>query len=86
MYRYSWLITFEIFQIFFFLDRGVGGWGQLYPNFFWIFGFFLYLQGPLGQYMPKIICICILLIYFKVISKKGVTIAPAYPTVGQNAK
>ena len=40
------VITFEIFQIFFFLDRGVGGWGQLYPNFFWIFGFFLYLQGP----------------------------------------
>ena len=29
--------------------------------------------------MPKMICICILLIYFKVISKKGVTIAPAYP-------
>ena len=40
------VMTFEIFQIFF-LDRGVGGWGQLYPNFFWIFGFFLYLQGPL---------------------------------------
>ena len=40
------VITFEIFQIFFW-DRGVGGWGQLYPNFFWIFGFFLYLQGPL---------------------------------------
>ena len=34
----------EIFRFFF--DRGVGGWGQLYPNFFWIFGFFLYLQGP----------------------------------------
>ena len=25
----------------------MGGWGQLYANFFWIFGFFLYLQGPL---------------------------------------
>ena len=37
------------FQIFF--DKGVGGWGQLYPNFFWIFGFFKYLQGPLvGKY------------------------------------
>ena len=47
MYRYSWLISFEIFQILFFLDRGVGGWGQLYPNFFGICGFFLYLQGPL---------------------------------------
>ena len=33
------VITFEIFQIFFFY-RGVGGWGQQYPNFFWIFGFF----------------------------------------------
>ena len=32
--------------------------------------------------MPKMICICILLIYFKVIYKKGVTIAPAYP-IGQ---
>ena len=30
--------------------------------------------------MPKMIYICILLIYFKVISKKGVTIAPTYPT------
>ena len=29
------VITFEIFQIFFY--RGVGGWGQLCPNFFWIF-------------------------------------------------
>ncbi len=46
MYRYSWLITSEILQFFF--DRGVGGWGQLYPNFFGIFGFFLYLQGPLA--------------------------------------
>ncbi len=26
----------------------MGGWGQLYPNFFWIFGFLLYLQGPLA--------------------------------------
>ena len=47
MYRYAWLIIFEIFRIFFFLDRGVGGWGVSYPNFFWIFIFFLYLQGPL---------------------------------------
>ena len=38
--RYSWLITFEIFRNFFW-DRGVGGWGVSYPNFF---GFFLYLQ------------------------------------------
>ena len=31
--------------------------------------------------MPKMICICIFLIYFKVISKKGghYSIAPAYP-------
>ena len=47
MYRYSWLITFGIFQNFFFFDRGVGGWGVSYPNFFWIFIYFLYLQGPL---------------------------------------
>ena len=33
------VITFEIFQIFF-LDRGVGGWGQLYRNFFGIFFIF----------------------------------------------
>ena len=32
--------------------------------------------------MPKMICICILLIYFKVISKKGGHLAPAYPIVG----
>ena len=48
MYRYAWLIIFEIFRNFFFLDRGVGGWGVSYPNFFWIFIFFLYLQGPLN--------------------------------------
>ena len=35
------------FPDFFFLDRGVGGWGVSYPNFFWIFIYFLYLQGPL---------------------------------------
>ena len=52
MYRYSWLITFEIFQNFFFLDRGVGGWGVSYPNFFWIFIFFKYLQGPLVLAAP----------------------------------
>ena len=28
------------------MGRGVGGWGVQYPNFFWIFIFFLYLQGP----------------------------------------
>ena len=48
MFMYSWLITFEIFQIFFFFDTGVGGWGVSYPNLFWIFIYFLYLQGPLG--------------------------------------
>ena len=26
---------------------GVGGWGELYPSFFWIFGIFLTLQSPL---------------------------------------
>ena len=48
MYRYSWLITFEIFQNFFFLDRGVGGVYRIQFLFF-IFIFFLYLQGPLGD-------------------------------------
>ena len=28
------------------LDRGVGGWVELYPNYFWIFGIFLTLQSP----------------------------------------
>ena len=34
---------FDIFQIFFFWDGGVGGWGQLYLNLFldfWIFFIF----------------------------------------------
>ena len=30
-----------------YLDRGVGGWVELYPIFFWIFGIFLTLQSPL---------------------------------------
>ena len=34
------------FSGFFFFDRGVGGWGVSYPNFFWIFIYFLYLQCP----------------------------------------
>ena len=42
----TWLITFEIFRIFF-LDRGVGGWGVSYSNFFGFLYFFKYLQGPL---------------------------------------
>ena len=53
MYRYSWLHTFEIFRIFFFWDRGVGGWGVSYPIFFWIFIFFIYLQGPLEVNPPS---------------------------------
>ena len=27
---------------------GWGGWVELYPNYFWIFGIFLTLQSPLG--------------------------------------
>ena len=30
------------------LDRGVGGWVELYPIFFLIFGIFLTLQSPLA--------------------------------------
>ena len=29
-----------------YLDRGVGGWVELYPNYFWIFGIFSTLQSP----------------------------------------
>ena len=29
------------------LWMGVGGWGELYPSFFWIFLIFLTLQSPL---------------------------------------
>ena len=45
MYRYSWLITFEIFLIFFGWRGGVGGVYRI--NLFWIFIFVLYLYGPL---------------------------------------
>ena len=41
MYRYSSLITVEIFRNFFW-DRGVGGWGVSYTNFFG-FLYFLYI-------------------------------------------
>ena len=43
-YRYSWLITFEIFLNFFFWDRGVGGWGVSYPNFFGFLYFFIFTR------------------------------------------
>ena len=46
MYRYSWLNTFEIFRNFF-LDRGVGGWGVSYPNFFGFLYFFYIYKAPL---------------------------------------
>ena len=29
------------------LDGGVGGWGELHPSLFWIFGIYLTLQSPL---------------------------------------
>ena len=46
MYRYSWLITFEIFHNFFF---GIEGWvdGVYRIQTFLDFYIFLYLQGPL---------------------------------------
>ena len=31
------------------MDRGVGGWAELYPILFGIFGIFLTLQSPLVQ-------------------------------------
>ena len=48
MYRYSWLITFEIFLNFFFFDKGVGGWGVSYPNFFWIYIYFFIFTRPIS--------------------------------------
>ena len=32
-----------------YLDRGVGGWVEPYPNYFWIFGICLTLQSPLAK-------------------------------------
>ena len=46
MYRYSWLITFQIFPIFFFWIEGWVG-GVNFIQFFLDFCIFLYLQGPL---------------------------------------
>ena len=48
MYRYSWLITFEIFRNIFF---GIEGWvgGVYHIQTFFGFLYFLYLQGPLGR-------------------------------------
>ena len=31
------------------LDRGVGWWGELYPNFFWISKFFFNFARPLNN-------------------------------------
>ena len=45
------------------MDRGVGGWIELYPIFFWIFGIFLTLQSPLpgmispGFLLPTLPCL-----------------------------
>ena len=44
------------------LDRGVGGWVELYPNYFWIFGIFLTLQSPLTQIFPIDLSDCIQII------------------------
>ena len=43
MYRYSGVITCEIFWNFFW-DRGVGGWGVSYPNFFLDFYIYFYIH------------------------------------------
>ena len=31
----------------------VGGWGELYPNFFWIIGIFLTLQSPYYAFIMR---------------------------------
>ena len=46
MYRYSWLITFEIFQNFFLGIEGCVGGVYRIQTFFLISIFYLYLQGP----------------------------------------
>ena len=72
MYRYSWLMTFEIFRNFLFLDRGVGGWGVSYPIFLGIFNiFFIYLQGPLVINHYNISLIFGSVLRSLVLSKKG---------------
>ena len=43
MYRYSWLITFDIFQNFFFW---IEGWGVSYPKFFGFLYFFYIYKAP----------------------------------------
>ena len=48
-------LRFSGFFFFFFFDRGVGGWGVSYPNLFWFCKFFLYLQGPLGEVVLRLI-------------------------------
>ena len=51
MYRYPWLITFEIFRNFFFFDTGVGGWGVSYPNFFgFLYIFYIYKAPKLSGF------------------------------------
>ena len=39
MYRYSWLITFEIFRNFFLIEGSPGGWGQTFLDFYIFFLF-----------------------------------------------
>ena len=50
MYRYSWLITFEIFRNFVW-DRGVGGWGVSYPYLFEFVYIFFYIYMAPYAYM-----------------------------------
>ena len=39
---------------------GVGGWGELCPSLFWIFGIVLTLQRPLGLLRRKVTCDCLI--------------------------
>ena len=42
-----------------YLDRGVGGWVELYPIFLWIFGIVLTLQSPLGDHDSVVHLVCL---------------------------
>ena len=56
MYRYLWLITFEIFQ-FIFWDRGVGQWVNCIQTFFGFFIYFIFTR-PLHNSLARVIPSC----------------------------
>ena len=51
-----------------YLDRGVGGWVELYPNVFCICGIFLTLQSPLLG-LQHLYCDLLLLTFESILAK-----------------